>query len=85
MLVALGRHPYRPAHIHFILSADGYQPVVTQIFAAGDGYLESDAVFGVRDSLIVDFVKVDDPAKAATLGVSNPFYKVDYDFVLRKV
>jgi catechol 1,2-dioxygenase len=85
MLVALGRHPYRPAHIHFILSAEGYQPVVTQIFAAGDGYLESDAVFGVRDSLVVDFVKVDAPAEASALGVSNPFYKVDYDFVLREV
>jgi protocatechuate 3,4-dioxygenase beta subunit len=85
MLQALGRHPYRPAHIHFILSAEGYQPVTTQIFVAGDAYLDSDAVFGVKDSLVVDFVKNDSPEEAAQYGFQPPFYQVQYDFVLKKL
>lgn len=55
MLERMGRHPYRPAHIHFIVSAPGYRKLVTHIFVAGDPYLESDAVFGVKESLIVPF------------------------------
>jgi hydroxyquinol 1,2-dioxygenase len=82
MLIALGRHPYRPAHIHFIVSAGGYKPVTTELFAAGDPYLDSDAVFGVRESLVVPFVRHTSQDDAARLGVSAPFYTLDYDFVL---
>ena len=57
LLKALGRHPMRPAHIHFIVSAEGYKPVVTQLFTAGDEYLDSDAVFGVKESLTVDYAR----------------------------
>lgn len=57
LLEALGRHPMRPAHIHFIVSADGYRPLVTQLFTAGDEYLASDAVFGVKDSLVVRYAR----------------------------
>jgi catechol 1,2-dioxygenase len=53
LLTAMGRHPYRPAHIHFLISAPGYRTLVTHLFIAGDRYLESDAVFGVKSSLIV--------------------------------
>lgn len=56
LLTGMGRHPYRPAHIHFIISADGYEPVTTHLFVEGDEYLDSDAVFGVKDALIVPFV-----------------------------
>lgn len=66
----LGRHPYRPAHIHFIVSAPGCKPVVTQLFTRGDEYLQSDAVFGVKDSLVVDYVRRGDE------------WAVDHDFVL---
>lgn len=59
MLIALGRHPYRPAHMHYLIVAEGYQKLVTHIFAAGDTYLESDTVFGVKKSLILDFKKVE--------------------------
>ncbi|MBE7469375.1 MAG: hydroxyquinol 1,2-dioxygenase [Anaerolineae bacterium] len=83
MLRAVGRHPYRPAHIHFILSADGYEAVTTELFVEGDPYLDSDAVFGVRGSLVVDFVQHDSAEKAARYGVTNPFYTVEYDFVLQ--
>ena len=59
MLKRLGRHPYRPAHMHFLITADGHQKLVTHTFVGGDDYLESDAVFGVKTSLIAPFETVD--------------------------
>ncbi len=53
LLTAMGRHPYRPAHIHFLISAPGHSSLVTHLFIAGDPYLSSDAVFGVKPSLVV--------------------------------
>jgi protocatechuate 3,4-dioxygenase beta subunit len=53
LLEATGRHPFRPAHIHFMISAPGYRTLVTHLFLAGDSFLDSDAVFGVKASLIV--------------------------------
>jgi protocatechuate 3,4-dioxygenase beta subunit len=82
MLATMGRHPYRPAHIHFIISAEGYKPVTTELFVEGDPYLDSDAVFGVRESLVVPFVRNDSKYEAARLGLPVPFYLVEYDFVL---
>ncbi|HLH76005.1 MAG TPA: intradiol ring-cleavage dioxygenase [Candidatus Binataceae bacterium] len=55
LLRAQGRHPFRPAHIHFILSASGYHTLTTALYIAGDEYLESDAVFGARDPLVVNY------------------------------
>ncbi|MBV9077468.1 MAG: hydroxyquinol 1,2-dioxygenase, partial [Methylobacteriaceae bacterium] len=55
MLAALGRHPYRPAHVHFWLSAPGYRQLVTQLFVEGDRYLDEDAVFGVKNSLVAAY------------------------------
>lgn len=83
MLRALGRHPYRPAHVHFIVSAEGYRPVTTHLFVNGDPYLASDAVFGTKDALVVDFVPHDSAQEAAAHGVRAPFYTVTYDFVLQ--
>ena len=57
MLRASGRHQWRPAHIHMVVSADGFIPVITHLFDQASKYLDSDAVFGVRDSLIVDMSK----------------------------
>jgi catechol 1,2-dioxygenase len=82
MLLALGRHPMRPAHIHFIVGAPGFVPVTTHMFVAGDDYLDSDAVFGVKDSLIEPFVLRDDPGEAKRLGLANPFYAAAHDFTL---
>jgi catechol 1,2-dioxygenase len=84
MLLAMGRHPYRPAHIHFIVSAPGDIPVTTHVFMRGDTYLESDAVFGVKESLIIDFTVKDDLGEAARVGVANPFCTAHFDFVLQK-
>jgi catechol 1,2-dioxygenase len=82
LLLALGRHPMRPAHIHFIVGAPGFEPVTTHMFVAGDEYLDSDAVFGVKDSLVVPFVLHDDAAGAQKLQVGNPHYTAEHDFTL---
>jgi catechol 1,2-dioxygenase len=79
LLAATARHPYRPAHIHFLVSADGYEPVTTHLFAADSPYLDSDAVFGVKASLIRVFALVDDAARAERIGLSNPFRTVDFE------
>ncbi len=71
LLDALGRHPYRPAHIHFMVAAEGHVRLVTHLFTAGDEYLDSDAVFGVKPSLIVR-------PKSAGDGVV-----IEYDFRLQ--
>jgi catechol 1,2-dioxygenase len=84
MLMAMGRHPMRPAHIHFIVGAAGHEPVTTHIFVEGDEYLDSDAVFGVKESLIEPFALVYDPAEAKKRGLANPFYRAKHDFTLVK-
>ncbi|HEY3911211.1 MAG TPA: intradiol ring-cleavage dioxygenase [Stellaceae bacterium] len=84
MLCATGRHPWRPAHIHFVVSAEGYEPVTTHIFDRADEYLGSDAVFAVKDSLICDFTRHEAPdAEAARLGIEGPYYTADFDFRLK--
>src|SRR6516162_6334092 len=84
MLRATGRHPWRPAHIHFVVSAEGYEPVTTHIFDRTDEYLGSDAVFAVKDSLICDFAWHETPdAEAAKLGISPPFLTANFDFHLK--
>ncbi|MGH6943057.1 MAG: intradiol ring-cleavage dioxygenase, partial [Geminicoccaceae bacterium] len=82
LLASLGRHPYRPAHIHFIVTADGFLGVTTHLFVDGDPYLGSDAVFGVKESLVVPFVRQESPSQAEAYGVRAPFYTVRHDFRL---
>ena len=72
MLVATGRHPMRPGHLHFMIEAPGFEKLVTHLFVKGDKYLDSDAVFGVKRSLVVDFAKTTDGS-----------YALAYDFVLK--
>ena len=55
----LGRHSWRPAHLHFKIDADGYQPLTTQLYFAGDPYLDSDTAGAVKDSLVIDLTKAD--------------------------
>src|SRR4051794_21221876 len=85
MLRATGRHPWRPAHIHFVVSAEGYEPVTTHIFDRTDEYLDSDAVFAVKDSLICDFVRHETRGGEATrLGIEPPYYTAEFDFRLKQ-
>jgi hydroxyquinol 1,2-dioxygenase len=73
----------RPAHIHFAITAPGHHGLVTHLFQKGDRYIEQDAVYGVKEPLIVDFVKRP-PGKAPTGEImSEPFFEVRYDFVLQ--
>ena len=83
MLRKMGRHPFRPGHIHMIVSAPGHLPVTTHLFVAGSEYLDSDAVFGMKESLVARFDR--HPAGAGPNGdrVETPFYTVNYDFRLR--
>lgn len=82
LLGATGRHPYRPAHLHFIVTATGYRPVTTHVFVAGSPYLDADAVFGVKDSLVRDVPEVDDAERAARAGLANPFRALTFDLRL---
>ena len=83
LLDDLGRHPYRPAHLHYIISKDGYDEVTTHIFDPDDIYIDNDAVFGVKESLIAEFEKVEDPAKIAEMEFQGSHYwDVEFDFVL---
>jgi protocatechuate 3,4-dioxygenase beta subunit len=83
MLKATNRHPWRPAHVHFVVSAPGYAPVTTHIFDSIDKYLDEDAVFGVKNSLIAEFKahKTKDEA-AQKFGAEPPFCTCEFDFVL---
>jgi protocatechuate 3,4-dioxygenase beta subunit len=86
MLAATKRHPWRPAHVHFKVTAPGYQPLTTHLFDDVDEYLDSDAVFGVKDSLICKFpVHESRDADAAKFGIEPPFCTVEYDFILAGV
>lgn len=85
LLAATGRHPYRPAHIHFIVAMPGYRPVTTHVFVGDSPYLDSDAVFGVKESLVREFPLVDDPERAAEVGLANPFRTVEFDVRLLPV
>ena len=74
MLKATQNHPWRPAHLHFMIEADGYEGLITHVFRDRDPYLDSDVVFGVRLSLIAEWVKMCDGS-----------YSLDFDFVLNPI
>jgi hydroxyquinol 1,2-dioxygenase len=73
MLALMGRHPYRPAHMHFLVTAPGFQKLVTHTFVGDDAYLDSDAVFGVKQTLIAPFERLD---------AADTLWRSPFDFVL---
>lgn len=73
LLRATARHPWRPAHLHFRIRAEGYETLVTHVFRAGDAYLDSDAVFGVRQSLVAEWVEQPEGGRL-----------LEFDFVLNR-
>jgi hydroxyquinol 1,2-dioxygenase len=83
LLRATGRSPMRASHLHLMVAADGFRTLVTHVFPRGDAYLESDSVFGVRDSLIVD-VDRQMPNTPAPDGrqVAGPWSRISFDLVL---
>jgi catechol 1,2-dioxygenase len=82
MLAATGRHPWRPAHIHVAVAAEGFERLVTHIFDSKSEFLDSDAVFAVKPSLIKQLVRraADDPERPT--GVSGAWFSLEMDFVL---
>ena len=86
ILNACGRHPWRPSHLHFIVKANGYRPLVTEIFPEDDPYLDQDTVFGVREDLVVCYREM--PAGSFPEGfslsgkVDEAYFRVDYDLIL---
>ncbi|HEY9389184.1 MAG TPA: dioxygenase [Mycobacteriales bacterium] len=85
LLTDTGRHPYRPAHIHLIVGAENHRPVTTHIFPADSPYIESDAVFAVKKSLIREFAFSNDPEQAREFGVATPFRHTHVDIMLQTV
>lgn len=73
MLAAMGRHPYRPAHMHFLVTAPGFQKLVTHTFVGDDTYLDSDAVFGVKQTLVAPFQRLEG---------ADTLWRSPFDFVL---
>jgi hydroxyquinol 1,2-dioxygenase len=84
MLRKMGRHPNRPAHIHMIVSAPGYQAVTTHLFVADSPYLDSDAVFGTKASLLANFSRHERGRSPTGELLDAPFYTIEYDFRLRR-
>jgi len=82
LLTALGRHPMRPAHVHLRVEADGYRPLTTHVFVAGDPYIGSDAAFAVKDALIVEPVPVEDPEAIRRRRTAGPFLDLPFDIRL---
>lgn len=84
LLAASRRHPYRPAHIHFIAASPGHQTVTTHAFVAESPYLDSDAVFAVKSALIIGLAECSDPAEAARLRLPSPFRRAQFDIRLAR-
>lgn len=85
LLDHLGRHPNRPAHLHYLIKADGFATLVTHIFDPEDPYINSDAVFGVKESLLAEFKRTHDPDRAKAYNFDGDFWEVEHDFVLARV
>ncbi|MEM7032346.1 MAG: dioxygenase [Chloroflexota bacterium] len=84
LLNAIGKHAMRPAHLHFKIDAPGFDQLVTQIYSADSGYLDSDAVFGVKESLLAKYVPNHSAKEASKHDFRTPFFEMDFDFVLSR-
>ena len=85
MLTATGRHPMRPAHVHTMVSAPGYETLVTHVFDDRDPYLDSDAVFGVKDALVRPFAPRAPGLAPDGTTMTAPWREMSYDFALKRV
>jgi protocatechuate 3,4-dioxygenase beta subunit len=84
LLTLLGRHAFRPKHIHFKLTREGYQPLTTQIYFQGDEWLDSDSIGAAKPELATELHKFDSDSEAATSRrIDRPFFIAEYHFRLR--
>ncbi|KAF8473993.1 Intradiol ring-cleavage dioxygenase [Kalaharituber pfeilii] len=82
LLKSLHRHPYRPSHMHFMIIAPGFDTLVTALYVRGDPYETTDAVFGVKSSLVVDVKRIEDQELLREYGVPKDAWGIEYDFVM---
>ena len=83
MILQVRRHPMRPAHVHFLVNAPGYEPLVTHVFIDGDKHLDSDVVFGVKSDLIAKIEKRTDPVMPDGKPATTPWHLMTYDFRIK--
>jgi hydroxyquinol 1,2-dioxygenase len=83
MIMQTRRHPMRPAHVHFLVNAPGYEPLITHVFIGGDKYLDSDVVFGVKDELVANVGRRTDPTMPDGTKASGPWHLMTYEFHLK--
>jgi hydroxyquinol 1,2-dioxygenase len=83
LIAATKRHPMRPAHVHFLVKAEGYEPLITHVFLDGDEYLRSDAVFGVKGELIARAEPKSEPMLPNGEQVAGPWHLMSYDFQMK--
>jgi hydroxyquinol 1,2-dioxygenase len=83
MIMQTKRHPMRPAHVHFLVNARGYEPLITHVFIDGDKYLDSDVVFGVKDELVAKIEKRSDAAMPDGKPASAPWHLMNYEFRMK--
>jgi hydroxyquinol 1,2-dioxygenase len=83
LITATNRHPMRPAHVHFLVKAEGYEPLITHVFLDGDDYLRSDVVFGVKDELIAKVQPRTEPTLPNGDAVAGPWHLMSYDFQMK--
>jgi hypothetical protein len=83
MIIAVRRHAMRPAHVHFLVNAPGYEPLITHVFMEGDKYLDSDVVFGVKDELVAKIEKRSDAAMPDGKPAAAPWHLMTYEFRMK--
>jgi hydroxyquinol 1,2-dioxygenase len=83
MILQVRRHAYRPAHIHFLVDAPGYEPLVTHVFIEGDKYLDSDVVFGVKNDLVSKVEKRTDKVMPDGKAAAAPWHLMTYEFRMK--
>jgi len=83
MILQTKRHPMRPAHVHFLVAAEGHEPLVTHVFIGGDAYLDSDVVFGVKDDLVAQVERRNDPVMPDGKLATGPWHLMTYDFRMK--
>ncbi|MGJ5049230.1 intradiol ring-cleavage dioxygenase [Bradyrhizobium oligotrophicum] len=83
MILETKRHPMRPAHVHFLVDAKGYEPLITHVFVGGDEYLDSDVVFGVKDDLIAQVQRSTDAVMPDGKLAVGPWHLMTYDFRMK--
>ena len=83
MILQTRRHPMRPAHVHFLVNAQGYEPLITHVFIGGDKYLDSDVVFGVKDELVAKVERRTDPKMPDGKEAAAPWHLMTYEFHLK--